>query len=223
MNEQTKIKSSVFGRKGLLAMLALSLALLFSACADETVSEKAAKATAPKPLPFYEPFANNQQLWILGPEWEIGSAQTHIPTNGKSDPGTDVTPTADNGIAGVVIGGEYDISGGTHPFYYLTSPPIDASPVAGTLTFSFYRWLNSDYAPYVENVVEVFDGSTWVTPPLFNTGGGSYTDIAWSFMTYDITAYANPNLKVRFGFDIGDPIVIKYGGWNVDDVKIEDL
>ncbi|MFM6606790.1 MAG: S8 family serine peptidase, partial [Dolichospermum sp.] len=89
---------------------------------------------------FSDDFANNSKGWTLGTEWQIGAATAstgHV--YGNPDPGTDNTPTADNGVAGVVIGG--NASTALHDFYYLTSPVINTS-TANQLFFEFARWLN---------------------------------------------------------------------------------
>ncbi|WP_196811806.1 S8 family peptidase, partial [Dolichospermum circinale] len=76
---------------------------------------------------FSDDFANNSKGWTLGTEWQIGAATAstgHV--YGNPDPGTDNTPTADNGVAGVVIGGNASTAA-LHDFYYLTSPVINTS------------------------------------------------------------------------------------------------
>lgn len=175
---------------------------------------------------FYENFANNNKGWLLGPEWGIGPATVSPPGNSfGEDPGDDKTPnTADKGVAGVVIGGNEDPT--VHPMYYLESPNIDISAAQGQLYLTYYRWLNSDYVPYMKNVVEVYDGTSWVeiwasgmapgiqdSPPV---GAG------WTFVSHDITPYKNANIKVRFGFDVEGTGVYIIGSWNLDDVKLQN-
>jgi hypothetical protein len=167
---------------------------------------------------FGEDFASNAAGWTLDGEWQIGSALASMGGTGNPDPGQDHTPTADNGVAGVVIGG--NAATNMHPYHYLTSPPFNASgqPV---VFLQFERWLNSDYTPYMQNRVEVFDGSTWVTiwesgpqPPIF--------DNAWMPQTFDVSAHANANMRVRFGFTIGQAGVYTVSQWNVDDILLAD-
>lgn len=168
---------------------------------------------------FSESFSSNAAGWTLGTEWQIGSAMAstgHTSACGNGDPATDHSPGNDNGVAGVVIGG--NATPMVHPYYYLTSPPVN---VAGqsSVYLEYWRWLNSDYTPFMENRVEVFDGSSWVT--LFVTGGPPVTDdSSWIPQSFDITPYANANLQVRFGFTIGQGGVYTCSGWNVDDVAI---
>lgn len=164
-----------------------------------------------------EDFSDNTGGWTLGSEWQIGSATTSSGQQyGNPDPGVDNTATADNGIAGVVIGG--NASQSLHDFYYLTSPVVNTN-VAGNISLEFARWLNSDYAPYMQNSVEVFDGSNWV--PIWQSGADpGVQDSSWNQQLFDITAYKNANTQVRFGFQVGSNGVYSVSSWNLDDVKI---
>ena len=168
---------------------------------------------------FSDDFANNTKGWTLGTEWQIGAAKTSTGQNfGNPDPGTDNTPTADNGVAGVVIGG--NASTALHDFYYLTSPVINTS-TANKLFFEFARWLNTDYTPYMQNKVEIFNGSSWVNllPSNFNDSPG-VQDSAWAPQQFDISAYKSASTQIRFGFNVGSAGVFTVSSWNVDDVKI---
>jgi subtilisin family serine protease/Ca2+-binding RTX toxin-like protein len=168
---------------------------------------------------FSDDFANNTKGWTLGTEWQIGAATTSTgQVFGNPDPGTDNTPTADNGVAGVVIGG--NASTALHDFYYLTSPVINTS-TANKLFFEFARWLNSDYTPFMENKVEIFNGSSWVNllPNNFNDFPG-VQDSAWTPQQFDISAYKSASTQIRFGFNVGSTGVYTVSSWNVDDVKI---
>jgi hypothetical protein len=214
-------------RLGTLGLLALAAGLLAGCGNDNAIQQLAEKEGLLNPppqakakLPFVETFKNNNWGWSLDPEWEIGPAIGAITGNFFEEPGTDSTPTADNGIAGVNIGGDYDVNG-LHPSYYLTSPPLDASGVVGNLSFSFFRWLNSDYQPFIINTVDVFDGVGWVN--LWSNGGLAINDGAWIPFNYDVTPFINPQLRVRFGFSITDPGVYPDGGWSVDDVAIVEF
>ena len=169
---------------------------------------------------FSDDFANNTKGWTLGTEWQIGSAKTSTgQVYGNPDPGTDNTPTADNGVAGVVIGGNASTTA-THDFYYLTSPVINTS-TANKLFFEFARWLNSDYTPFMENKVEIFNGSSWVNllPSNFNDFPG-VQDSAWTPQQFDISAYKSASTQIRFGFNVGSTGVYTVSSWNVDDIKI---
>lgn len=45
-------------------------------------------------------------------------------------------------------------------------------------------------------------------------------DSAWSQQTYDISAYANAALRVRFGHQVTSGGVFTVSSWNVDDVTV---
>jgi hypothetical protein len=169
----------------------------------------------------FEDFGDNSAGWLLGPEWQIGPAMTSPPANLNPDPGIDHTPTADSGVAGVVIGGNYNTTAGLHPFQYLTSPPMNV-PAGETAVLGFWRWLNSDYTPYVQNVIEVWDGTAWVT--VWSSGSPpAIEDSAWTYISHDLTPWVNPEMRVRFGFNIGSGGVFDASGWNIDDVLVASM
>ena len=174
---------------------------------------------------FSEDFSDNTAGWTLDTEWGIGSAVSSASTGscGMGDPGTDHTEDAidpNNGIAGAAIGG--NITTAMHPYYYLTSPTFDASAAqGGTLWVGFERWLNSDYTPYMDNTVEVWDGTDWVT--VWNSGAGSIQDLDWTHMLYDIGAYANANMRVRIGFNVDSTSAYTCSGWNLDDMVVANV
>jgi len=167
---------------------------------------------------FEETFANNAAGWTLGMEWGIGPAVSSPSPGscGNGDPGTDHTPTADNGIGGAVIGG--NVSTAVHDFYYLTSPVIDTSGYT-YLELDFWRWLNSDYTRFMDNRVEIWDGAAWQL--IWNSGPPpNVEDATWTNVSYDIAAYANPAMQVRIGYNVGSAGVYTCSGWNIDDLQI---
>jgi hypothetical protein len=167
---------------------------------------------------FAEDFSDNLAGWQLGTEWQIGPATV---SSGQSalnpDPANDHSATVDDGVAGVVIGGNASTT--IHTAYYLTSPVVNTLAVQGTLTLQYYRWLNSDYSPYMTNTVEVYNGQTWVV--LWQSGASPATqDASWLQQTHDITPYKNAQMKVRFGFAVGASGAYTCSQWNLDDVQI---
>jgi hypothetical protein len=71
----------------------------------------------------------------------------------------------------------------------------------------------------MENRVEVFDGVSWVV--VWQSGGApGIQDNAWTKQSHDISMYANAQLRVRFGFDIGQNGVFNVSSWNLDDVVV---
>ena len=172
----------------------------------------------PGSILFSEDFSDNSAGWILDTQWQIGPTASSAGQNfGNPDPAVDHSTTADNGVAGVVIGG--NAATNIHPFYYITSPPINSAGVAGNLQLDYYRWLNSDYTPYMQNQVQVYDGTTWIT--IWQSGASpGIQDASWTFQSFDITAFKNPSMKIRFGFDIGSGGVFTVSSWNIDDVVV---
>jgi hypothetical protein len=89
---------------------------------------------------------------------------------------------------------------------------------------SFWRWLNSDYDPYMTSQVEVFNGSSWtvIYTNCCVDSNGYVADSAWTLQTYDVSAYADNNSQfaVRFSYDVTSSAVYNISGWNVDDLEI---
>lgn len=175
----------------------------------------------PQTVYFEEDFADNGAAWTLGTEWTIGSATASTGHEyGNPDPDADHTETGDNGVAGVVIGG--NASTAFHAPYYLESPVVDTSGAAGSVWLGFYRWLNSDYAPYMINTVQVYDGATWIT--IWKSGNSpGVADEAWTQQLFELTAYKNADMRVRFGVEVGDANVLAVSAWNIDDVTIANV
>lgn len=167
---------------------------------------------------FEEDFSDNSAGWTLDQDWQIGPATISFCNSCPgNDPSTDHSSTTDNGIAGVLIGsctGNFQ-----HAFFFLTSPIIDLSAVPGNLQLEFWKHLHSDYAPFMKNKVEVFNGSTWVE--LYTSPAGiCENDLDWSQMSYDITPYKNSAFRLRIGYSVEAAGSFLSGGWSVDDVKI---
>ncbi len=172
---------------------------------------------AASPVLFFDDFSTDQG-WSYGTEWSRGSATASSGHSwGNPDPALDYSASADNYVAGAMIGG--NVSTSLHSFYFLTSPVINAAATAA-LELRFRRWLNSDYLGYMESVVEVYDGGSWVQ--IFTTGAVGATDAAWVEEIYDVSAYANASFQVRFGHMVGAAGVFLVSGWNIDDVQVAD-
>lgn len=165
---------------------------------------------------FTEDFSDNSAGWTLGTEWAIGPAMASPPATGNGDPAMDHSGSSDNGVAGVAIGG--NCSTALHGFYYLESPVINTAGAPGSVWLEFWRWLNSDYTPFMQNQIEVYNGTSWVV--LWQSGSLFITDNAWVKISHDLTAYKNANMRVRIGFNVGSSGVFTIGGWNVDDLTI---
>jgi hypothetical protein len=166
---------------------------------------------------FHDTFANNSAGWTLGPNWQIGPTTTSsCHTCPGNDPSTDHTPTADNGVAGVVIGGCTSTS--THADYCLTSPAVNTTGL-GSVWLTYWRHLHADFSPYMTSTVQVYNGASWTT--IWSTGASAcVNDNAWTEMGHNVSAYSNANFRVRFCYSIGSTGVFSSGGWSVDDVTI---
>jgi hypothetical protein len=168
--------------------------------------------------PYFKDDFSDDLYWTYGTEWERGPAVSGGAGFGGPDPGNDHTDSDDNYIAGVNIGGS--ASTNLHDFYWLTSPAIDTKGAAH-LSLIYWRWLNSDYLPYMQNRVQVYDGMNWQTVWETDTPP-AVQDSAWAFMKHDVQSYSNSNFQVRFGFNINNLGVFTVSGWNVDDVIVVD-
>lgn len=172
---------------------------------------------------FFETFANlNGAGWDLGPEWQIGAAMVSSGGNVCCDPAMDFD--GDGNIAGVAIGGNAVVADPPmHPFYYLTSPVVDTSTVPGPLFLTYYRWLLTDYHPFMHNVVEVSmdDGASWFGVWSWDIQT-TIQDTAWTYIAHDITPYKSPTMRFRFGFDIAQAGVYQAGSWNLDHIKLQN-
>ncbi|MEZ4302337.1 MAG: MopE-related protein [Polyangiaceae bacterium] len=171
---------------------------------------------------FTEDFSDNGAGWTVGQDWAIAPAvagSCASATTGN-DPGTDHSPTADNGIAGVVVGGCYPTT--LHGDYCLTSPTVDLSSAAGSVFLGYWRHLHTDYPNYVTSKVQVSsnNGGTWTN--VYSVPAGQFqNDMQWVQASFDVTAYKSAQFKVRFCYSTGPSTgIITGGGWSVDDVYL---
>lgn len=94
---------------------------------------------------------------------------------------------------------------------WMTSPIIDTSDIARDLILSFQRRLN--VAAGITAMVEVFDGSNWQSV----WQAADVAENSWEAVEYDITAYRNAAMRIRFGWT-GSGVAVS--GWNIDDVEV---
>lgn len=180
------------------------------------------KCTVPVPTTlFSDNFSNNSKGWIFPSPWQIGATLASTGQNyGFADPSKDGAGTTNGGVAGVMLGGNVPLVQQLE-FVYLTSPEVNTGGLP-YVYLEFKRWLNSDWSPYMENRVEVYNGTTWVK--IWESGGSpGIVDDVWVSQGFEITAYANTHLQVRFGFALPNTLAYTVSGWNVDDVKISTL
>ena len=169
-----------------------------------------------------EDFTSGTEGWSTTGDWAIGPTSYVLCTDGSipsTDPETDHSPDGSNHVAGTVLGGCVSPYTAYDGFEYLTSPAVDASGY-GQVTLEFWRWMGTDYPDYQYQHIQVYDGATWATIWEKPADGQQIVDTEWTLISYDITAYANANLQVRWGNNINKSGVWLTSGWNVDDVLI---
>ena len=179
---------------------------------------------------FSDDFADDSKGWLLDPTWQIGPATLSSgATFGNPDPTEDHSPTTDNGIAGVFIGGNTVPPGVTPgPFNYLTSPAVDLKNVSGPVILQFFRWLNSDFMPKMKNSVEVFNGTAWVklwettdqVNPIIRDNAWTGTGSSDAPTVFDVTPFKNDKFRFRFGYQYNQLGGFVVSGWNLDDVRL---
>ncbi len=197
-----------------------------AACNDNktcTVGEVCNAGTCADPADpgyiFFDDFDNNAAGWSLGTEWAIGStaASACASTCPGNDPATDHTPTADNGVAGALLGSCISIA--VHADYCMTSPFINTAQLPGPVWLSYWRHLHADYPPYMNTTVQVANGGGWTT--LWSVAGGAcINDAAWTQQAFDVTAYKSASFQVRFCHNIGQAGAFASGGWSIDDLVV---
>lgn len=154
--------------------------------------------------------------WTAQPPWQIGPAiasKCAIPQ--AEDPGEDHSPSADNHVAGTMIGGCLP----TDPFpeACLESPPIDTLKYPGELRLEFFDIL-SNTGKGMQARIDVFfpDKQSWI--PLVTIDDAIFVP-DWLPHSEDLTPFKSPELRIRFcqRSDTPSPPV---GGWTVDDLSI---
>jgi hypothetical protein len=184
-------------------------------CGDGTCACKAGQCTGGT-IYFSDDFSDLSKGWTRDAEWEIGPAKAstgHV--LGHPDPATDRSPTDDNGVAGVVIGGNFMT--GKHSGRDLRSPSIDLSAAPGTVKLTFWRWLNGGGGGNQTHYVYVWTGSAW-TSLLWATN--LITDNGWARFEHDVTQYKSADFRLRFGFKNPQLDIPAMSGWNLDDVTV---
>ncbi|MEZ6197083.1 MAG: hypothetical protein R3F20_15350 [Planctomycetota bacterium] len=169
----------------------------------------------------YERFDDNSNGWSLGGDWVIGAATAGGNGSGQGfpDPDRDGDTVLAGGVAGVVLGG--DPFPAITPIKCIESPAVDTTGMASP-NLGFDRFLSSDYLPFMQSSIEVWDGASWVQIWETGSAGMVLADSAWTHQNFDLSAYSNAALKVRFCYVIGDDGVYNISSWNIDNVVIFD-
>jgi hypothetical protein len=170
--------------------------------------------TGPDPMTL--PFVENFNDTILPLDWIIVDQPNHTAIRTWEFIGALGTSTID-GTAFAIINSDAAGSGGGTLNSMLYTPAIDASAVEGILMLSFeqyYRHLGAN----AFGKVEVWDGSAWIELANYTATVGSWT--APDMAMFDITEYANANLRVRFHYTDGGSWAWY---WAIDNVEIKAL
>lgn len=192
-------------------------------CGSDGTCGCSASACSGGTIYFSEDFSDNAKGWSLEGEWAIGpTAPSSGQQQGFPDPAQDHSTSSDNGVAGIVLGGNYanPVAGPA----YITSPVINLSGAAGTVKLTLWWWMNIDWDPFVTDTLEVFNGTSWVV--LYSSvsaGKNLITENSWSRKEYDVTAHKNANFRIRMSHKTGKQgnyLAWIMSGWNIDDVSL---
>jgi hypothetical protein len=169
--------------------------------------------------PLFSDDFSTDKGWTYGQTWERGGAHASPPVSTYNpDPAFDHSTSADNTLAGVLIGGNTTKT--VHGYYYLTSPVIDLTDSEAP-HLAFWKMLNSDYPNYMTNIIQAYDGAEWSTLWV-QQGSGSIVDKEWTLLDYDISAYISAQFQFRIGYKTGSSGVFYCPSWSIDDVTIYD-
>ncbi len=127
-------------------------------------------------------------------------------------------------------------SSATHAFYYgqdstctynsgaantgsLTSPQISGITASSTLTFDYFRQVESFSGDFDRTVVEIVTGSGSTT--VWSRNSSDTSENAWvSSGAIGLSGFAGQTVQVRFTFDTGDNVGNDFTGWFIDDVVV---
>ena len=159
--------------------------------------------------------------WSMTGEWQFG-----VPTGGGGttyglpDP---VSGATGANVWGVNLAGDYAPTADSP--HYLTTAALDCSHLT-QVSLRFQRWLNTDYYPYVEAVVEASrDAEHWAL--LWRNPGYPHALIAehWSPQSFDLSFLTRDadTVYVRWGHAVRRDDAFPLSGWNLDDIEIWGL
>jgi len=102
----------------------------------------------------------------------------------------------------------------------LTSPSISGITSSSTLTFDYYRQVESyTGGSYDQTEVEIIHSGG--TDVVFALDSGDASQAAWvSSGSISLAAYAGDSIQVRFVFDTVDGVSNGFDGWFIDDVVV---
>jgi hypothetical protein len=165
-------------------------------------------------LPIYVFPLNSDPGWSRSGQWTFGQPSgLGGSAHGFPDP---FSGSTGSNVFGVNLIGDYSTAVGGP--YYLTTGPLDFTPVAN-VALQFQRWLNIDHQPYAFATIQVStNGTTWTN--VFQNGGTEIADSSWRRVQYDISGVADhrSSVYVRWGYQVAAG-AFAYSGWNLDDIE----
>ena len=101
----------------------------------------------------------------------------------------------------------------------LTSPSISGINSTSTLTFDYYRVVESFNGDYDRTAVDILSSSGTTT--VFSLNASDASNAAWvSSGAIDLSAFAGDTIQVQFRFETVDNVSNNFTGWLVDDVVV---
>jgi leucyl aminopeptidase len=111
-------------------------------------------------------------------------------------------------------------SNGTRVTGTTTSPVITGVTSTSTLSFKYYRRVESASGSYDVTSVQAVNSSGTATT-LWSRSSANASNTLWNDSgTISLSAYAGQSIQLRFKFDSIDSAYNSYTGWIVDDVKV---
>jgi extracellular elastinolytic metalloproteinase len=158
-----------------------------------------------------EDFEGDTSGWTATGLWHRATNSTCAsPQNGYSSP-TSAFYYGQDASCNYATGGS---NSGT-----LTSPPIGGVAAGSTLTFDYFRQVESFNGDFDRTRVEIVSGSGSTT--VFSLNATNPSTLAWgSSGAIDLSAFAGQTIRVRFVFETVDGVDNDQIGWFVDDVVV---
>jgi hypothetical protein len=149
--------------------------------------------------------------WPSQGDWAFGE-----PTGGGSHGGDPTSGASGPNVYGYNLDGDYADGMGAE---YLTTPKFDLTEVTQT-RIEFQRWLGVESSTFDRAALEITtDEVVWQT--VWENGTATIDESSWSLQSYDISAIADGEPKIRLRWVMGPTSPsTTYPGWNLDDIRI---
>ncbi len=102
----------------------------------------------------------------------------------------------------------------------LTSPPVSGITSTSTLSFNYFRRVESYNGAYDRTLVDVIRSNGTVTN-VWSRDSRNASSTAWaSSGNISLSAFAGDTIRLRFTFNTVDSVSNAFTGWFIDDVKV---